>query len=212
MVAKQLKIFNMTHNTIFKTLLRTSQRAYSMNAQMMGFMPFPNDVVRQEVIPHHCSCSDFFQHDSRLISTNYPELQDAIIAASKLVHWRETYKGTNIGTYFTDRFGCFCIIGENAPFWSDALRLFMVYMPSGLYYPWHHHPAEESYMVVSGSATFKKNDCRDELLSEGEVSFHASNQSHAMETSKDPVLCLVAWRNNFQTPPILTLNTKFSIK
>ncbi len=188
------------------------QSAYSTNTEMMGFAPFPNDIIRQDVIPYHCNCSAYFQSDIRLISKNYSELQNAISTASKLVHWRETYKGSDIGNYFMDRFGCYCILGENAPFSSDVLRLFMVYMPSGLYYPWHHHPAEEMYMVVSGGAIFKQSDCPDKLLSEGEVAFHASNQPHAMETTEDPVLCLVAWRDNFQTPPVLTPNTKFSVR
>ena len=201
----------MNQDAIFQTLLRTMQSAYSTNTEMMGFAPFPNDIIRQDVIPYHCNCSAYFQSDIRLISKNYSELQNAISTASKLVHWRETYKGSDIGNYFMDRFGCYCILGENAPFSSDVLRLFMVYMPSGLYYPWHHHPAEEMYMVVSGGAIFKQSDCPDKLLSEGEVAFHASNQPHAMETTEDPVLCLVAWRDNFQTPPVLTPNTKFSV-
>jgi|TARA_B110000093_G_scaffold131578_1_gene140718 mannose-6-phosphate isomerase-like protein (cupin superfamily) len=202
----------MNQDAIFQTLLRTMQSAYSTNTEMMGFAPFPNDIIRQDVIPYHCNCSAYFQSDIRLISKNYSELQNAISTASKLVHWRETYKGSDIGNYFMDRFGCYCILGENAPFSSDVLRLFMVYMPSGLYYPWHHHPAEEMYMVVSGGAIFKQSDCPDKLLSEGEVAFHASNQPHAMETTEDPVLCLVAWRDNFQTPPVLTPNTKFSVR
>jgi hypothetical protein len=202
----------MNQDAIFQTLLRTMQSAYSTNTEMMGFAPFPNDIIRQDVIPYHCNCSAYFQSDIRLISKNYSELQNAISTASKLVHWRETCKGSDIGNYFMDRFGCYCILGENAPFSSDVLRLFMVYMPSGLYYPWHHHPAEEMYMVVSGGAIFKQSDCPDKLLSEGEVAFHASNQPHAMETTEDPVLCLVAWRDNFQTPPVLTPNTKFSVR
>ena len=202
----------MNQDAIFQTLLRTMQSAYSTNTEMMGFAPFPNDIIRQDVIPYHCNCSAYFQSDIRLISKNYSELQNAISTASKLVHWRETYKGSDIGNYFMDRFGCYCILGENAPFSSDVLRLFMVYMPSGLYYPWHHHPAEEMYMVVSGGAIFKQSDCPDKLLSEGEVAFHASNQPHAMETTEDPVLCLVAWRDNFQTQPVLTPNTKFSVR
>ena len=202
----------MNQDAIFQTLLRTMQSAYSTNTEMMGFAPFPNDIIRQDVIPYHCNCSAYFQSDIWLISKNYSELQNAISTASKLVHWRETYKGSDIGNYFIDRFGCYCILGENAPFSSDVLRLFMVYMPPGLYYPWHHHPAEEMYMVVSGGAIFKQSDCPDKLLSEGEVAFHASNQPHAMETTEDPVLCLVAWRDNFQTPPVLTPNTKFSVR
>jgi len=171
---------------------------------MSAFTPFPNDVERKAVTPHHCNCCDVFCNDTTLLSNTYGELQDAIRKVSGFVHWRETYKNTDIGDDFMDRFGCFCIIGENAPFWSDTIRLFMVYMPAGLYYPWHNHPAEEVYLVVSGSAVFKRENCPDQVLFEGETSFHSSHQPHAMETIDDPVLCLVAWRDEFETPPVLT--------
>ena len=171
---------------------------------MSSFTPFPNDIKRQNVTPYHSNCSDVFRNDTKLISNGYSALQQAIRTASDAVHWRETYKNTDIGGAFMDQFGCYCLIGENAPFFSDAIRLFMVYMPSHLYYPWHHHPAEEMYLVVSGNAVFRRESCTDEMLFEGDTSFHARNQPHAMETMEDPVLCLVAWRDNFETPPVLT--------
>ena len=102
-----------------------------------------------------------------------------------------------------DQFGCYCIIGENGPFTSDALRLYMVYMSAHLYCPWHH-PAEKTYMVVSRRAVFRRHCQPDETLVEGQKSFHNCNLPHAMETLTEPVLCLVAWRNEFQTPPVLT--------
>jgi len=203
-VQPQVEAGDMTEEQLFATLLHNVRQTYRANAALCAFTPFPDDVKPQPVAPHHCTCSDVFRADTGLRSQNYPALQDAIRASSDAVHWRETYKGTNIGADFLDRFGCYCIIGENAPFWSDALRLFMVYMPAHFDYTWHHHPAEEVYMVVSGKAVFKRENCPDQWLGEGQTSFHESNQPHAMETKEEPVLCLVAWRNEFETPPALT--------
>ena len=194
----------MDQEAVYQNLLRTTQDAYAGNAEMRGFTPFPDDIVHQAVTPFHNPCCGVFCEDKELVSQKYPALQDAIRAASDAVHWRETYKDTNIGDDFMDRFACYCIIGDNAPFMSAAIRLFIVYMPPHFYYPWHHHPAEEMYMVVSGNGVFKRKDCPDERLTEGETSFHQSNQPHAMETLDDPVLCLVAWRDDFETPPVLT--------
>ena len=194
----------MDQEAVYQTLLRTTQDAYAGNAEMTGFTPFPDDIVRQAVTPFHSTCCDVFCEDKKLVSQKYPALQDALRAASDAVHWRQTYKDTDIGDDFMDQFACYCIIGENAPFMSAAIRLFMVYMPPHFYYPWHHHPAEEMYVVVSGTGVFKRKDCPDERLTEGETSFHQSNQPHAMETLDDPVLCLVAWRDDFETPPVLT--------
>ena len=200
----------MNQEAVYQTLLRTTQDAYAGNAEMTGFTPFPDDIVRQAVTPFHSTCCDVFCEDKKLVSQKYPALQDAIRAASDAVHWRQTYKDTDIGDDFMGQFACYCIIGENAPFMSAAIRLFMVYMPPHFYYPWHHHPAEEMYVVVSGTGVFKRKDCPDERLTEGEISFHQSNQPHAMETLDDPVLCLVAWRNDFETPPVLTPPTDMS--
>ena len=194
----------MCQNNTFETLLRTLRHAYVTSPEMMAFTPFPDDVAAQPVTSYHCPCSDAFRDDTHLSSTTYGDLQDAIRAAGQVAHWRETYKDTEIGGDFMNRFGCFCIIGENAPFFSDAIRLFMVYMPAHLYYPWHNHPAEEIYMVVSGNALFRREGLPDKTLSEGQTSFHQSNQPHAMETLDQPVLCLVAWRDQFETPPVLT--------
>ena len=194
----------MNQEAVYQTLLRTTQDAYAGNAEMTGFTPFPDDIVHQAVTPFHSTCCDVFCEDKKLVSHKYPALQDAIRAASDAVHWRQTYKDTDIGDDFMDQFACYCIIGENAPFMSAAIRLFMVYMPPHFYYPWHHHPAEEMYVVVSGTGVFKRKDCPDERLTEGEISFHQSNQPHAMETLDDPVLCLVAWRDDFETQPVLT--------
>jgi len=194
----------MNQEAVYQTLLCTTQDAYAGNAEMTGFTPFPDDIVRQAITPFHSTCCDVFCEDKKLVSQKYPALQDAIRAASDAVHWRQTYKDTDIGDDFMGQFACYCIIGENAPFMSAAIRLFMVYMPPHFYYPWHHHPAEEMYVVVSGTGVFKRKDCPDERLTEGEISFHQSNQPHAMETLDDPVLCLVAWRDDFETQPVLT--------
>jgi len=194
----------MNQEAVYQTLLRTTQDAYAGNAEMTGFTPFPDDIVRQAITPFHSTCCDVFCEDKKLVSQKYPALQDALRAASDAVHWRQTYKDTDIGDDFMGQFACYCIIGENAPFMSAAIRLFMVYMPPHFYYPWHHHPAEEMYVVVSGTGVFKRKDCPDERLTEGEISFHQSNQPHAMETLDDPVLCLVAWRDDFETQPVLT--------
>ncbi len=66
-------------------------------------------------------------------------------------------------------------------------------------------------MVVSGRAIFQQRDCTDEMLSEGQVAFHACNKPHAMETKEDPVLCLVAWRNDFETLPCLTAQSDIAL-
>ena len=121
-----------------------------------------------------------------------------------VAHWRFTYKDTDIGDDFLDRFGCYCLIGPEAPWTSASMFAFLVYMPRGLWYPWHHHPAEEIYVVLGGSGDFHRKGETVARLGPGEASFHASNLPHALETTDAPVLALVYWRNHFDISPVLT--------
>ena len=134
----------------------------------------------------------------------FPAAKSGFLGTTPLAHWRNTFAHTGIGEHFLSRFGCYTIIGEGGPFSSDKVWVWMVYMPPDLYYPWHHHPGEEMYMVVSGQAIFKRQGLPDETLSEGASLFHNSNQPHAMQTMADPILCLVVWRNGLGIKPVLT--------
>lgn len=194
----------MSTDPIYDRLLRESREAYTGHPELMSFAPFPDDIQTQDITPFHRPCGDLLREEKGLSCETYTGLRDAIVDAGPHAVWRETYKHTNIGDHFLSRFGCYSIIGEGGPFSSEKIRLWIVYMPPGLYYPWHHHPAEEMYLVVSGNAVFKRKGCADEPLQEGDTMFHASNQPHAMETLDDPVLCLVAWRNGFGIQPVLT--------
>ena len=80
----------------------------------------------------------------------------------------------------------------------------MVYMPAGLYYPWHQHPAEELYLCLAGEAVFKKDLEEDKVLRKGEITIHGSNQPHATQMHDHPGLCYDIWSNELTTPPVLT--------
>ena len=73
-----------------------------------------------------------------------------------------------------------------------------------LWYPWHQHPAEEMYSVISGEAEFMRHGRENRVLREGQSCEHHSNQPHAMQTSGKPVLAWVVWRNHFDVAPVLT--------
>ncbi|WP_159086899.1 dimethylsulfonioproprionate lyase family protein [Loktanella sp. Alg231-35] len=185
-------------------LLKFARMAYDDHPDTRAFAAFPHDVIPQPVDPHSIPAAALLASETALATTQYPDLRDAIIAVGATAQWRETYKGTHIGQDFLDRFGCYSIIGNGGPFTSESLWMWAVYMPPHLHYPWHHHPGEEIYLVLAGQASFAKDGEAPQILHPGMTSFHASNQPHAMTTFDHPVLCLVIWRNGFQTAPVLT--------
>ena len=197
----------MKHERLHQKLLASVRRAYCAHPDMVEFAAFPDRVMPQHISPNYRPVCDVMRGDPDLNSDTYDDAMRAIMEAGPTMHWRETYKESAEGAGFMGRLGCYAVIGAGSPYAASTLRLFVVYMPAGLHYPRHHHPAEEIYLVIAGGARFSRAGAPDQFLSEGQTVFHASNQVHALETTDGPVMCLVAWRNHFDTPPVLVADT-----
>ena len=192
----------------YQVLLKASKNAYNLIDEMRDFVSFPDDVVAQDMTKRDHLASALLQQETSLQSEQFTELANLIQKTAPDMCWRDIYTppphAKNKQAYeFSNRLGCYSLIGKDAPYSSDALRLFVIYMPANLHYPWHSHPAEEIYLVISGSAIFKRQHHPDEHLEEGQTMFHQSELPHAIITKDEPMLSLVAWRNHLDTPPTL---------
>lgn len=194
----------MDQNKIFDHLLGHVQQAYEKNPQVRAFSPFPDDLIAQPVTPISVPAANLLRQEQGFSGECSKGLTEAIRSAAEVAEWREHYRGTDLGEDFFDRFGCFPIIGEGGPFMSAHLRCWVVYMPPRLYYPWHEHHAEELYLIVSGQALFGKTGHEEQMLLPGETAFHEHSQPHATRTEAEPVLCLVFWRDDFDSAPMLS--------
>lgn len=198
----------MGHTGGYEALLQRVREIYGAQPALQAFAPFPNDLAPQAVTPRLRAPYALLRAETKLASRAFADLHAAIIAAGPEMLWRETYPEGHPETAFMERWGCFSIVGEGGPFASRQVRIFVVYMPARLYYPWHTHPAEEQYLVIAGQARFKRQGRQDEILSEGQVMEHESQEAHAIETEDHPVLCLVTWRSHLNTPPVLVPDTQ----
>ncbi len=185
-------------------LLQELQELHQTNEQLQAFCEFPNDITVQNIQPHHMGACDLFAQETDLFGEVYAQFNSRLHALAPIAYWRDTYAGTNISDDFRKAFGCYCLIGSKGFFQSDQMHSYMVYMPAGLYYPWHQHPAEELHLCLAGEAVFKKGSQEDRILRAGEVIIYSSSQPHATETHDHPVLCYVVWRNELTTRPVLT--------
>jgi hypothetical protein len=185
-------------------LLEAVRTAHANSPELQAFCDFPTDLQPQKVTPFHIPPAALMAAETGLFSDHHTALRDGFITCGPHAQWRETYKDTDIGQDFMDRFGCYNLIGQGGAFSSAQMWAWVVYMPPGLHYPWHHHPGEEIYLVLGGEAAFMRAGDATEMLRAGQVSQHGPNQPHAMETHDHPVMALVVWRNGFDTPPVLT--------
>lgn len=180
------------------------RRLHDEHQALHDFAPFPDDVQPKALVPFHVPAADLMLAEAGFGPSPYKQLCKALFAVTPQMLWRETYKGTNIGNDFMERFGCYEIIGRDAPFASNSIRSFLVYQPAGLHYPWHQHPAEEMYVVLNGEAEFGLQGQPSRTLVAGDSAFHPSNQPHALTTHEQPVLAYVIWRDEFDTAPVWT--------
>lgn len=191
---------------LFEKALVEVKAFYDANPDMVSFHPFPerDELEWQEKEPHYIQPADLFAEDSTLKTENLSSVRDALIAVKDHAFWRETYKDTDIGDDFLSRFGCYELFGWEGHFICQTTRGFIVYSPPELYYPWHHHPAEEIYCILAGEAEFATEGHPPKLLKSGDTVFHAENQPHNMQTRQSGVLAWVQWRGEMSVAPVLT--------
>ncbi len=185
---------------VWENLLDAARETH--RAALPWFCTFPDDLRETTLTPHRIGAADLFEADIDL--TNAHPLARQFCAASPYAQWRETYKGSAIGDDFLNRFGCFCLIGSGGAYLSDQMGAYVVYMPPDLPYPWHHHPAEEAYLILAGSAEFHREGHAPETLSAGEISHHTPGQPHATMTADSSLIAYVVWKGDQATKPIWT--------
>ncbi|QYX58245.1 cupin domain-containing protein [Roseovarius sp. SCSIO 43702] len=188
----------------WQTLLSEARELHARSAALARFCRFPDAPVPRALEPHHDPLCDAMQSAGTLPAPGCEAFRDALIAAAPLAQWRDTYRHTPIGAELHRHFGCFEILGRDAPFATDEMRGFLVYQLPGYHYPLHRHPAEELYLVVAGEAEFHLDGRPSRILRAGETIYHPSNAPHALTTHRSAVLAYVLWRGEMTTPPVFT--------
>lgn len=177
---------------------------HSSDPELIAFCALPDDIRPQPCAPFDVPAAHKLAFETGFDTGARDPLADLFIAAGPAAQWRETYKGSGLPDAFLDVFGTWCLIGDGGPYQSDHIASYVLYMPAGLWYPYHHHPAEELYLVLAGSGEFLVAGQEPRHLNAGDSIMHQSNQPHALQTHDQPVLCYVVWRNGFGIKPVLT--------
>jgi len=126
---------------------------------------------------------------------------DVIDALRPLAHtlpWRYSYKPRGDRSGLENRMGWAEFIGPEAPIKSDKLCLGVTLIGPHTLYPAHHHPAIESYYVLSGTALWTA-DGITRALPPGSFILHPSNVDHSMETFEEPLLAAYTWTGDIET-------------
>jgi quercetin dioxygenase-like cupin family protein len=109
-------------------------------------------------------------------------------------HWGQTYTADDFGQKFIDNYGWLEVFGTRGHFANDTLAGGFLILGPGIEYPDHHHVAEELYIPLTGGTEWRMGGGGWQVRAAGEVIHHASNVSHAMRTSAEPLLAFYLWR------------------
>lgn len=189
---------------IWDNLLTEAREVHARFPALQDFCPFPEPLTSQSVKAHHIPAAELMSGDTALASDVLPDFRDALIAAAPFAKWRETYKESGASHAFLDRFACYEVLGVDAAFGTSQMRSFVVYQPANFHYPWHHHPAEEMYLVIAGEAEFAIEGEPSKTLRPGDTIYHRSNVPHALTTHDCPIMAYVLWRGDLNTKPVFT--------
>ena len=199
------------HKMLYQTLLSACYDLYETEAALRDFAPLPEACDPQQITPRqHPGCAHFLNSDS-IAPARYEAFERAIREAAPALIWPHIYRPSadqpdDIDFRFADRLATCEIIGYEAPFTSEEMHLYFVYLPPDTFYPWHKHPAEELYFVLSGGAIFQRENKPDQTLTSGDHIIHETQEAHAIHTTDKPLISLAVWRNHLGIMPDLIAN------
>jgi len=113
-------------------------------------------------------------------------------AAAPILHWVQTaeYVAT-LSQHFLDNYGYVRVIGPGGLIESGVASAGLGVWGAGLHYPRHEHPAEETYHLLYGSASFQRDADPWVDRAVGESVHHDPWQHHAQRFGD--TTCVLSW-------------------
>lgn len=84
------------------------------------------------------------------------------------------------------------LLDPDGPIVNPDFRLGLLYMRPGSYYPLHDHDADETYVLIAGSALWTAGEDR-RWRHEGDAIHHPSHMPHAFRTGHAGFVALWRW-------------------
>jgi hypothetical protein len=109
--------------------------------------------------------------------------------------WRQSYNIPEVERAFLRNYGWSELVGLHGELASTRLACGFLLLGTATHYPRHRHEAEEIYVPLSGTAHWQQGDGVWREKQPGTVIHHASDESHAMRTSRQPLLAIYLWRS-----------------
>ncbi len=107
--------------------------------------------------------------------------------------WRHWYRIDHKLPDFSQNYAHAGIVGPSGPVPSQDLRCGLILMAPHTFYPTHFHTAVELYLVLGGSAVWRRGAEPWARRPPGAFILHSSRIDHAMRSLDQPMIALYAW-------------------
>lgn len=121
-------------------------------------------------------------------------LTEAVIAAAPELCWRQSYTDDEVGAHFLANYGWFNLVSPDGPYRSEACRVSVGYWGAGLDYPDHRHDPEEIYLVLAGSARFRRAGSPPRPVGPGGTYHNPAGVMHGTAMTPGPLLAMAFWK------------------
>lgn len=127
-----------------------------------------------------------------------PEKTSAVVRASAGLsadlRWQQTYSADDLSPRFLARYGWTLLVGSEAPISNASLLAGLLMLGPDVEYPPHQHSAEETYIILSGTASWRLGDADWTPLPPGAFVHNPSWRLHGMRTDQhEPLLLAFLW-------------------
>ena len=150
------------------------------------------------VEPAHLPASDRLAEALSLAPHGTPEqeLMDLFVSDRATRHWEQTYTtaDTAVGTDLLAGYGFAEIIGKRGPFISERVRAGVGLYAAGVDYPAHRHQAEEVYVILAGSGTFRIGNQAPAVHGAPDVIHIPPQRIHGFTMDKEPLVVFYLWQ------------------
>ena len=124
------------------------------------------------------------------------ELMSVYVEERASRHWEQSYSAADaaVGADMLAGYGYTEIVGKRGPFLSERIRAGVGVFAAGVDYPAHRHRAEEIYVVLAGSGSFRLGEHPPERRTAGAVVHVPSLVVHGITMDTEPLVILYLWR------------------
>lgn len=120
--------------------------------------------------------------------------------------WRHWYQIDHKLPDFSRSYAHAEIVGPPGPVLSHEMRCGFILMAPNTHYPVHAHTAVELYLVIGGTAEWRRGAEPWSIRAPGAVILHPSRIGHAMRTRAEPLLALFAWHGVIESDLVMPLD------